>query len=159
MKKNSTREQWETELDDWILNNNQPIVIVKKSSKSYSFYYFIIFLLLITIGLIFSYKKISKFKFWVQDHFKVEKIQKIIEEKKQDGSLIEKINEIEEQIKKNSKKINILGISHNENFSVLQKNSSNDFITINHDWSLSREPKNIDVDEADKKFIEENTKP
>lgn len=159
MKKNSTREQWETELDDWISENKQPIIIVKKNTKSYSLYYFTIFFLLIAFCLIFSYKKVTTFKFWIKDHFKFEKIQNIIEEKKQDKSLIEKINEIEEQIKKNSKKINILGISHNENFSILSKDNTNDFIIINHDWSMSHQPKNIEIDNEDKKFIEENVKP
>lgn len=109
---------------------------------------------------LYGYKKVSGFRLWVESHFKVEKNKNHYENKEVDKSSLERIDVIEEQLKKNSRKLNLLGISHNENFSILNKQNPNKkFILLNHDWSLDRMPENIEIPSEDKIFIDNNIKP
>jgi len=154
-------EQWEIDLNNQLGDRMQPIIIVKKIKRSCSgFLIFIVFALLIFLAALYGYKKVSGFRLWVESHFKVEKNKNHHEGKEVDKSHLDRIDVIEEQLKKNSKRLNLLGISHNENFSILNKQNPNKkFILLNHDWSLDRMPENIEIQSEDKIFIDNNIKP
>jgi hypothetical protein len=154
-------EQWEIDLNNQLADKIQPIIIVKQTKKSVSgFLIFIVFALLVFLAGLYGYKKVSGFRLWVESHFKVEKNKNHYEGKEVDKSSLERIDVIEEQLKKNSRKLNLLGISHNENFSILNKQNPNKkFILLNHDWSLDRMPENIEIPSEDKIFIDNNIKP
>jgi len=154
-------EQWEIDLNNQLGDRMQPIIIVKKIKRSGSgFLIFIVFALLIFLAALYGYKKVSGFRLWVESHFKVEKNKNYHEGKEVDKSHLDRIDVIEEQLKKNSKRLNLLGISHNENFSILNKQNPNKkFILLNHDWSLDRMPENIEIQSEDKIFIDNNIKP
>ena len=153
-------EQWEIDLNNELKNDKQIIIVKQNKKSSNGLLIFVIFILIVIFLGLFAYKKVEKFKYWIQNHFKVENISNIIDDKEKNKNFWDKIDLIEEQLKKNSRKLNLLGISHNENFSILEnKNPDENFIILNHDWSLNRLPKNIEINPEDKKFIEENTKP
>lgn len=153
-------ERWEEDLQKVI--NQQPIIIVKKQKRGHGGYLTIAFILVLAIAFVYSYKKISGFKQWVSEHFHMEKVQKVANEildgNQKDDGLVGRIDKIEDELKKNSRKIGVLGISHNENFSIIGAESGKDFIMLNHNWTMSRTPKNLNIESGDKEFIDQNSK-
>lgn len=153
-------EKWEKELQKVI--DQQPIIIIKKQRRGNGGLLTMAFILILAIASVYAYKKISGFKQWVSGHFHLEKIQKatndILEGSQKDDGLIERIGKIEDELKKNSRKIGVLGITSNENFSIIGANSGKDLIMLNHDWTMSRTPKNLKIDGEDKDFIDNNSK-
>lgn len=148
-------ESWEKELENEILNKSKKIIVKRKSNL---FLYFVIITLsFMLIGLLF--KKNEKFRYWIIEHFKIQNTHKPIEDKNKDESITGRIINIEAELKKNSQKINNLGIGFNENFSIIEKNNQEkNFIFLNHDWSLNRKPENITVNPEDQSFIDRNIK-
>lgn len=127
----------------------------------------IVVLLLATAGTVLAYKKVDGVRGWFEAHFRVEKDKS---EKPQadagrkpegDGrsqeSLLQRLDRIEEEARKTSRKVKILGIAHNENFSAVSEQSGvKDLIMLGHDWKMSSAPKMLEIAEEDKKFVEEN---
>lgn len=149
-------EPWEIELENEV-NNKPQIIVVKQKQSNHAFLYFVITMLILILCGTFAYKKVQKVRFWVQDHFKIENIKEITEQK--DLSIIDRIKKIEEELKKNSQRIVMLGISQNENFSILSnENPKNNFIILNHDWTLNRKPEHLQIEDEDQKFIDNNIK-
>ena len=154
-------ESWEKELENEILNKSKKIIVKRKSNL---FLYFVIITLsFMLIGLLF--KKNEKFRYWIIEHFKIQNIRKPVEDKDKDKdkdkdeSITGRMTNIEAELKKNSQRINNLGIGFNENFSIIEKNNQEkNFIFLNHDWSLNRKPENITVNPEDQSFIDRNIK-
>ena len=152
-------DNWEEDLQKVI--GQQPIIIIKKQKRSGGLG-FIAFILVLAIAFVYAYKKVPGFNQWVSGHFHFEKIQKprneMLESKPKDDGLTERIKNIEDELKKNSRKIGVLGIINNENFSILGDETNKDFIMLNHDWKMSRIPKKLKIEGDDKEFIEQNSK-
>ena len=148
-------ESWEKELENEILNKSKKIIVKRKSNL---FLYFVIITLsFMLIGLLF--KKNEKFRYWIIEHFKIQNTHKPIEGKDKEESVTGRMTNIEAELKKNSQRINNLGIGFNENFSIIEKsNQEKNFIFLNHDWSLNRKPENITVNPEDQSFIDRNIK-
>ncbi len=152
-------EQWEIDLNNQLSDSKQQIIIVKPKKSSSSLLIFIFFIMIFLFCGVFAYKKIHGFKNWIGEHFKIEKIKEITQDENMSEKIWKKIEIIEDELKKNSKKVNLLGISHNENFSQMNKNNpSANYMLLNHDWSLNRKPENIEINDDDKKFIDDSTK-
>lgn len=157
-------ESWEKELENEILNKSKKNIVKQKNNL---FLYFIIIILsFIIIGLLF--KKNDKFRYWIIEHFKIQSTHKQVEDKNEsitgkminiDESFTDRMTNIEIELKKNSQRIINLGIVFNENFSILEKNNQDEnFIFLNHDWSLNKKPENIIVNPEDQPFIDRNIK-
>jgi|694.fasta_scaffold00059_48 hypothetical protein len=155
-------ESWEKELENEILNKSKKIIVKKKSN--FFLYFVIIALSFMSIGLLF--KKNEKFRYFIVEHFKIKSNKKPIGDESVTGTIVNKdesitgrIINIEAELKKNSQRINNLGIGFNENFSIIEKNNQEkNFIFLNHDWSLNRKPENITVNPEDQSFIDRNIK-
>lgn len=147
-------ESWEKDLENEIADKPH-IVVVKQKNNNHSLLYFVITMLLLSLAFTFTYKKFQKVRFWVQDHFKIDNIKNI--SNTNDNTILDKLKKIEDDLKKNSDRIKVLGISQNENFAILQhEKSSRNFIMLNHNWSLNRKPEYLTIDPEDEKFIENN---
>jgi hypothetical protein len=155
-------ESWEKELENEILNKSKKIIVKQKSN--FFLYFVIIALSFMSIGLLF--KKNEKFRYFIVEHFKIKSNKKPIGDESVTGTIVNKdesitgrIINIEAELKKNSQRINNLGIGFNENFSIIEKNNQEkNFIFLNHDWSLNRKPENITVNPEDQSFIDRNIK-
>jgi len=147
-------EKWEQDLQGEI--GSRPIIIVEKTSKFYLFFVFLV--LLLSVAFVYSYKNIVGFKSWVSEHFKIDNIKNISEKSHSNYDvLLEKIKEFEGELKINSFRIKNLGISHNENFSIMNGDDLERFIILNHDWTMSRFPINLNIKEEDKSYIDRNS--
>jgi len=155
-------ESWQKELENEILNKSKKIIVKRKSNL---FLYFVIITLsFMLIGLLF--KKNDKFRYWIIEHFKIQNSHKPVEDESvtgkitnKDESITGRMINIEAELKKNSQRINNLGIGFNENFSIIEKsNQDKKFIFLNYDWSLNRKPENITVNPEDQSFIDRNVK-
>jgi len=155
-------ESWEKELENEILNKSKKIIVKQKSN--FFLYFVIIALSFMSIGLLF--KKNEKFRYFIVEHFKIKSNKKPIANESvtgtiesKDESIVGRMINIEAELKKNSQRINNLGIGFNENFSIIEKsNQEKNFIFLNHDWSLNRKPENINVNPEDQSFIDRNIK-
>ena len=131
------------------------IVVVKKGGVS-PLLTSLVVLLVMAAGLMFAYKKVARVRDWFGSHFRVEKIQNAADQGQE--SLLQKLERLEQDIKKNSRRIKILGITHNENFSaVSQQSKVRDLIMLDHDWKMSSEPRLLEIADEDMGFIKENT--
>ena len=155
-------ESWEKELENEILNKSKKNIVKQKSNL---FLYFVIITLsFIMIGLFL--KKNDKFRYSLIEHFKIKSTNKPVVDESVTGkmtnvdeSIIERMTNIEKELKKNSQRINNLGIGFNENFSIIEKNNQDkNFIFLNHDWSLNKKPENITINPEDQSFIDRNIK-
>lgn len=155
-------ESWEKELENEILNKSKKNIVKQKSNL---FLYFVIITLsFIMIGLFL--KKNDKFRYLLIEHFKIKSTNKPVEDEfvtgkmtNVDESVTGRMTNIEIELKKNSQRIINLGIGFNENFSIIEKNNQDkNFIFLNHDWSLNKNPENIIVNPEDQPFIDRNVK-
>lgn len=161
MKLWRSMEPWEIELENKISSHRGDMSPKSNGSKGLLLSVALLCTLLLVV---FSYKTRPNFRSWVQSHFKIQ--ESLVpkkpgavdpEPKKQDkdGS----VSGQDEQIKNLTKKINIMGIVTNENFSILQKKDPKaKFIFITHDWELSGTPENIEIKKEDLGFVEDNVK-
>lgn len=148
-------EPWEIELQKEV-NDRPQIIVINKKSKNHSFLYFVITLLIMILCFSFVYKKYSNVRNWISSHFKTEKIEQLSDQSK--NTIWEKLNKIEEELKKNSQKINLIGISQNENFSLLSNDVKNKFVFIEENWKLSKYPENLILNENIKDFLKDHVK-
>lgn len=148
-------ELWEIELQKEI-NDRPQIIVINKKSKNHSFLYFVITFLIMALCFSFVYKKYSHVRNWISSRFKTEKIEQLSDQSK--NTIWEKLNKLEEELKKNSQKINLIGISQNENFSLLSNDVTNKFVFIEENWKLSKYPESIVLNENVKKFLKDHVK-
>ena len=150
-------ESWETGLENQISNHGAKVKSKPGGSKKLLFS---VAVLSILFSFLLSYKTRPDFRSWVQSHFRMQEALGSKkpgavepEPKKQDAP------DRDETLSKLMKKINIIGIVMNENFSILQKRDpASNFIFINHDWTLSRMPENIEIKKEDLGFVEDNVR-
>lgn len=151
-------ESWESELENQISNHRVDMKTKPGGSKK-------LLLSVIVLSLFFSfvlsYKTRTDFRSWVQSHFK---IQESLGSKKpgavEPDPKKKDVPSRDDTLNKLIEKINIIGIVMNENLSILQKRyPTSNFIFINHDWTLSGMPENIDIKKEDLGFIEDHVRP
>jgi len=150
-------ESWESDLENQISNHGAKAKAKLGGSKKLLLS--VTFLSLL-FSFVFSYKTRPDFRSWVQSHFRMQEALGSKkpgavepEPKKQDSP------DRDETLSKLMKKMNIIGIVMNENFSILQKRDpASNFIFIDHDWKLSRMPENIEIKKEDLGFVEDNTR-
>lgn len=150
-------ESWESELENQISNHGAKVKAKPGGSKKLLFSVAVLSLL---FSFLLFYKTRPDFRSWVQSHFRMQEALGSKkpgavepEPKKQD------VPDRDETLSKLMKKINIIGIVMNENFSILQKRDPrSNFIFINHDWTLSRMPENIEIKKEDLGFVEDNVR-
>lgn len=127
----------------------------------------IVVLLLATTATVFAYKKVDGVRGWFEAHFRVEKngVEKpqadAGRKPESDGTnqenLIQRLERVEEEARRTSRRVKILGIAHNENFSAVSEQSGvKDLIMLGHDWKMSSAPKMLEIADEDRKFIDEN---
>jgi hypothetical protein len=150
-------ESWETDLENQISNHGAKVKSKPGGRKKLLLSVAVLSLLL---SFVFSYKTRSDFRSWVQSHFRM---QEALGSKKPGAVEPEPKKKDEpdrdETLSKLIKKMNIIGIVMNENFSILQKRDpGSNFIFINHDWTLSRMPENIEIKKEDLGFVEDNVR-
>lgn len=118
-------------------------------------------ILLAAAAVVLSYKRSESTRSWIESHFRFSKekadppAEKPADPSHQ--SLMRRLERVEEETRSTSRRVKILGIAHNENFSSVSEQSGvKDLIMLGHDWKMSSRPKMLEIAEEDRGFVDDN---
>lgn len=136
---------------------NTVTVIIRRSGTS-PLLTAMLLLMLMALAVTFAYKKVARVRDWFASRFKIEKVQGAAESAQ--GSLLEKLEMLEKEIKKNSTRTKVLGIVSNENFSALRNfPGGEEILLLERDWKMSGFPNRLEIADEDMDFIRQNVSP